>query len=103
MYGRGLPRSRQRAVEISRPASMAMDPIVDQRVAGAGVEGDDIGGTRLTPWADPGDVADPAEVEHRTRFRKIGGERGVVERRERGALAAGSDVGAAEIGDDIDA
>ena len=52
--------------------------------------------------ADPGHIADAAEVQHRERLPQTGGERGVVQRRERRPLPAGGDIGAAEIADDID-
>ena len=79
-------------------AGMAPHPVVDRRVARAGIEGEDV-----AAGADPGDVADPAEIEHGDRLVQAGGERGMVERRERRPLAARRDIGAAEIGDDIDA
>src|SRR5207253_7073654 len=94
MRGRRRPRPCQRAVDIGRPAGMAMHPIVDQRVPRPGVEGED----RLGVVPDPGDVADAAEVEDRDRLRHLGGERGVVERREWRSLTAGGNGAAAEIG-----
>ena len=95
---RSLPGQRQGAVEIGRPPGMAPHPIVDQRVARPGVEGENL----VRSVADPGHVADPAEVQHRERLRQTGGQRGVVQRRQRRPLPAGGDIGAAEIADDID-
>src|SRR6476646_11488006 len=80
---------------------MAADPIVDQRVAGASVEGEDFALTAAGRWPDPGDIADPAEIEDCERLRQIGGERGVIEGRQRSPLSARCDIGAAEIADDI--
>ena len=77
---------------------MAPHPVVDQRVARPGVEGEDV----VRSVADPGHVADAAKVQHRERLRQPGGERGVIERRERRPLPAGRDVGAAEVADDVD-
>src|SRR5437868_14322552 len=80
---------------------MAANPIVDQRVAGARVEGEGFVLTAASPWPDPGDIADPAEIEDGERLRQIGGERGMVEWRQRRPLPARRDIAAAEIGNHV--
>ncbi len=54
------------------------------------------------PAADPGHIGDAAEIEHRERLWQRRGESGVKQRRQRRALAAGGDIGRAEIGNDVD-
>ena len=60
------------------------------------------GGRRIAS-ADPGDVGDAADVEHRERPRQLPRQRRVIERHQRRALAAGRDVGGAEVVDHGDA
>ena len=88
---------RERAVRVVSAPGRLRHPVVDQRVAGPRVEGE-----HLVAPADPGDVGDAAEIEDRERALQSGGERGVIERHERRALAARGNVGAAEIADDVD-
>ena len=76
---------------------MTPHPIIDQRVAGTGVEGEE-----LTRPADPGDIGDAADVEDRERFRQRRSESGMEQRGERRPLAAGGDIGGAEIGDHVE-
>jgi len=76
---------------------VALHPVVDHGAGRAGVEGGD--GVVL----DDGDVADAAQVQHRQRPRQVLGQSGVVQRREGRALAAGGDIGGAEIVDAGDA
>ena len=97
MARRDLAAARQRPAEIGGLAGLPAHPVVEHRIARPGVESQDLG----RALADPGDIADPAEVEHRERLRQRRGQRGVIERRQRRAFAAGGDVGAAEIGDHI--
>src|SRR5947208_14498500 len=101
MLCRDLAGAGERAIEIGSFPGMAANPIVDQRIAGTRVEGEDLVLAAVSPWPDPGDIADPAEIEDGERLRQIGGERGMVERRQRRPLAARRDVGAAEIGNPI--
>ena len=69
MGRRDIPGTREATVEIGRGAGMSVYPIVDQRVARSGVEGEDL---HLLP--DPGDVRDTADVEHGDRLRQGRGE-----------------------------
>ena len=55
------------------------------------------------PGAEIGDVADAAPVEQHQRLARAPRDRGVIERDQRRALAAGGDVGGAEIADHVDA
>ena len=68
--------------------------VVDQRIAGAGVEGDE-----LDVAVDEGDVGDAAEIEHADRMRTLElADQGPMEHRhDRGALPAGGDIGGAEV------
>ena len=88
----------ERAIEISRGAGVPADPIVDQRVAGAGIEGEEF--PRIS---DPRHVRDAADVEDGDRFWQGRGEGCVVQWGERRSFSARRDVGRAEIGDDIQA
>ena len=88
------PAAANAAVDVGRGAGMAAHPIVDQRVAGAGVEGEDLSGLVGPLSTDPGHIGDAADVEDGDRLRQGCGEGGMVERRERCALAAGRDIGA---------
>ena len=93
------PARAKRAVEIGRPGRYGAAP---NRRSGHCPVRCRRRGSRPSSVADPGHVADAAEVEDRQRLRQIGGQGGMVERHQRRALAAGGDIGAAEIGDDID-
>ncbi len=72
--------------------------MVHQRVAGAGVE---TAQGRAGSGRQQGEIGDPADVQH-------GARRGAAEdvamegRHQRGTLAAGGDVAAAEVADDVD-
>ena len=84
----------------ARPSSSLRLPgpqpheVVDQRIAGAGVEGDEIGVA-----VDEGHVGDAAEIEHADRMRTLEqAHQGAMEdRHDRGALPAGGDIGGAEV------
>ena len=91
-------RTGQRAAEIGFGTRLPAHPIVDQGVAGAGIEGED-----MRILADPGHVRDAADVEHRDRFWQLGSQRRVKQRSQRRSLAAGGDVGGAEICDHLPA
>ena len=78
---------------------MAQGPVVHQGVAGAGVEGQ-----HVAVGADPGDIADPADIDEHHRAGIEGGRQGtVIDRGERCALAAGCNIGGAQIGNHRDA
>ena len=79
--------SRSNALPVCRA-----DPVVQRPVARTGVERD-----QRPVRADPGDVRHAADVQHRQRLRHIARQRGVIDRRQRRALAARRDVGRAEI------
>jgi hypothetical protein len=74
---------------------------VDQHVGGAGVEGKDL--RRFSASGEHGDVGDAAEVEGDTAEFLVPVEKIVDVGNQRGALAAESDVGGAEVGDGGDA
>jgi tyrosyl-tRNA synthetase len=92
-----LPRRREGAIDIDRPPGLGLGPIVDEGVAGPGIEGEDLLGAR----ADPGDVRDAADVEHGDRFLETAGQSGVIERNEWCALAASRYIGGAEVSDHV--
>ena len=99
VLGGDLADAGEGAIEIGGLAGMAPDPIVDQRVSRPGIERQDL----VIAGPDPRDIADPAEIEHGDRLRQIGGQGGMVERRQGRSLPARRHIGAAEIGDDVDA
>src|SRR5271166_7060793 len=72
MGRRGASGVSERAVEVGRGAGVPVHPIIDERVAGAGVEGEDF---RLL--SDPGNIRDAAEVEDRDRLRQRGDKCGM--------------------------
>ena len=67
---------------------MAHRPVVDEGVPRAGVEGNQL----VIAGADPGDIGDPAEIEHgkrpRQRLAMALGKRAVEQARERRPLPA---------------
>ena len=84
----------------ARPSSSLRLPgpqpheVVDQRIAGAGVEGDQIGIA-----VDKGHVGDAAEIEHADGMRALKqAHQGAMEdRHDRRALPAGGDIGGPEV------
>ena len=74
--------------------------IVNQGVAGAGVEGD-----QFAVLSNPGDIGDAADIDQGQRRLQPGGDGkgAVIGRHQRSALPSGGNVGAAEVPDDIDA
>ena len=78
MRCRSASGAGQRAVDIGRGAGVPPHPIVDQRVAGPGVEGEDF----VASVADPGHIGDAADVEDRERLwqRRRRARRGTAER-----------------------
>ena len=90
----------QNAVLIHRLSRVAQRPVVDQGIAGACIESDQV----LPPLPHPGDIADAAQIQHRQRPLRQGRRQGlVIERHEGRALPAIGDIGAAEIAHRIDA
>ena len=89
-------RRRERAAFVDLTTA-AYDEIVDQRIGGAGVESDN-----FAVGAEIGYIADAAPVKHGQR--PLGPRR--LSLRDRGGpaapLAAGCDIGGAEIIDDVD-
>ena len=73
---------------------MAGNPIVDQGVAGTGIESQ--GGVR----SKPRHIGHTANVKDAERPIEVRRQSAVIKRRQRCALPAGSHVGLAEIGDD---
>ena len=78
-----------------------LDQGVDEHVGGAGVEGEHL--RRLGVCWEHGDVGDAAEIEGDAAEFGVAVEKIVGVGDERGALAAESDVGGAEVGDGGDA
>src|SRR6185312_13838489 len=66
------------------------DQLVDDHVAWAGVEGDDLFG--LCVFRERRDVGDAADIEGNAGFRGAAEQEVIDERNERGALAAGGDI-----------
>ena len=89
-----VARRRRASVVVPRLPGPQAHEIVDQRIAGSGVEGDE-----LDLAVDKGDVGDAAEIEHADRMRALElADQGAMEHRhDRGALPAGGDVGGAEV------
>ena len=90
---------RQAALAIERLAHHAEHVIVEQRIAGPGIAGDQGIGA-----VDIGDVGDAADIDHDDRplaLQRLR-QRAVIDRHKRRALPAGGDVGGAEIMHDRD-
>ena len=87
------------AFAVERLARRAIHVIVEQRVAGPGIAGDQGIGA-----IDVGDIGDAADINHyhRAFALKRLGERAVIDGYEGCALPAGSDIGGAEIMHDRD-
>ena len=97
-----LPLPGQSAARIEGPARLRRHPVVDERIAGAAIEGDHPRLGRLLD-IEPGDIGDAAEIEDRNRVavRAEGAETGMmIDRRQGRTLAAGGDVATAKIRDD---
>ena len=77
---------------------MALAPKIQQGIAGAAVKALHSAASR-----QQADVADAADVEHRPRLGSIGPQGSMKGRNQRRALAAGSHVSVAEIGNHIHA
>src|SRR5215510_2407063 len=82
-------------------AAEVLDQTVDQHVAGAGVEGQEV--LWFGVGGDDGEVGDTANVEADAAEFAVTVERVVGKGDERGALATEGDVGGTEIGDGSDA
>ena len=79
------------AVLVVTLAAVPRDPIIDQRVAGAGIE------TAPSVITEPGKIADTAEIEHTQRPPQAFGAGPVIAWRQRRALAASGDISGAKI------
>ena len=89
----------QAAFAIERLAHGAEHVIVEQRVAGPGIAGDQGIGA-----VDIGDVGDAADIDHHDRpfaLQRLR-QRAMIDRHKRRALPAGGDIGGAEIMHDRD-
>ncbi len=94
-----LPCAAMRPSQSNALAGDAEHEIVEQRVAGPGIAGDQGIGA-----VDIGDVGDAADIDHDDRplaLQRLR-QRAVIDRHERRALPAGGDVGGAEIMHDRD-
>ena len=80
---------------------VGLDPAIEQGVGRAGVEADDRGGGLLR--VDDGEIGDAPQVEDAVAALQAGKDMGMEGGHQRGALAAGGNVGAAQVGNDIDA
>jgi hypothetical protein len=89
--------SARSTVTVERNAGPGQHPIVQQRVARAGIESHDVAFS-----ADPGKVADTAEIEDEHRLAQTGAQGPMVERQQRRSLPALGNIGRAEIVHDID-
>ena len=93
-----LARGGERAVAVEAQAGAPHAPVVDRPVARSGVEGQ-----QRTIGADPGHVADAADVHHGERPRQVAREGGVIDRHQRRALPARLHVGDAQVAHHLDA
>ena len=82
-------------------AMVGLDPAIEQGVGRAGVEADDCGRGLLR--VDDGEIGNAPQVEDAVAALQARKDMGMEGRHQRGALAAGGDVGAAQVGNDIDA
>src|SRR5215217_5521675 len=84
------------AVVIRSLTGMALHPVIDQSIAGTGIEG-----KNFLSLANKGDIGNPADVE---KCQGAGwdrcGESAMINRNEWCALATSGDIGGAEIADD---
>ena len=83
---------------IRKPAAGTVIQVVcfDERIAGPGIKGEE-----RSIRADPGDVADPADIEEsQWQHFKARGQRPVIDRYQGSTPTAGSDVIGAQIMDD---
>ena len=92
-----LSRGGRGAVLVEALAGALAHPVVDEGVAGSGIEGE-----KAAAGIEEGHVRDPADVEDRDRrLQPRGVDEGAMEHRhERRPLPALGDVGGAEIVDD---
>ncbi len=91
---RGIRRALggEGAIGIDGEVGVFGGPVIEGAVAGAGIEGEE-----AAMGADPGDVGDAADVQHAEGFFEGGGEGLVEDGDQRRPLAAGGDIGRAEI------
>ena len=89
------------AVVVVAVAMVGLDPAIEQGVGRAGVEAGDCGRGLLR--VDDGEIGNAPQVEDAVAALQARKDMGMEGRHQRGALAAGGDVGAAQVGNDIDA
>src|SRR5438876_7665033 len=97
MRRRSAPGAGERTIDVGGGSGPLAYPVIDQRVAGCGVEGENF--RRL---ADPRDVRDATDVEDRERLWQRRGDSGVEQRSERRPFTARGDIGRAEIGNHVE-
>ena len=97
MRRRSAPGAGERTIDVGGGSRPLAYPVIDQRVAGCGVEGENF--RRL---ADPRDVRDATDVEDRERLWQRRGDSGVEQRSERRPFTARGDIGRAEIGNHVE-
>src|SRR6185437_8654307 len=85
-------------VAVERRTDMVERPIVNEGIRGPSVESENFCGIR----ADPGDIADAAQVEDSERLFQRHGQSRMIKGREGSALAACRDIGRAKIRHDGD-
>ena len=97
-----LPRPARRSA--SAPSKSAARPVCRRTQSSISALPGPVSKARISSGPSPIQVTLPTPPRFSTAsgFRQPGGERGVVERRERRPLPARGDIGAAEIADDID-
>src|SRR5262249_53271125 len=83
--------------DIGYVTSVSPHPIVDQSVAGSGIESQ-----YLRSLPDPSDIGNPADVEDGERPRQRRGDSGMEQRSERRSFTARVDIGRAKIGNDVE-
>ncbi len=91
------PRRRQRAPLVVARARLRLDPAVDQAVRRPRIERDQRV-VAICRTGNEGDVADPAQVQHRDRPVERGRQRRMVDRQQRRALPPRRHIGRPEIG-----
>ena len=93
-----LAGSGERAVAVEAQAGAPHAPIVDRPVARPGVERQ-----QRAVGADPGHVADAADIHHGERPRQLARERRMIDRHQRRPLPARFHVGDAQVADHLHA
>ena len=87
-----LARRRQRPILVIALPGAARAPVVDWPIARPRIEGE-----QRPVGADPGDVADAADIHDGERPRQVRGQGGMIDRHQGGALPARRHVGGPQI------